>query len=729
MQPGARSRPRPHADRRGVPLPVRHSLRSRWNTAFAGLVVVMLLGGVASALLTHKLVSDYRTTAEQIEHEASDLSTLRAQVVANVVAMSVAARTAAQEDALLALNSQIRTRFEGGSSSFRTSRSRELFRQSYSMWIALHRDVDAVQGLPVAQRAVTVGRLLLSRTPPLLSTIDDLAASGRAEGRAELASNAKLEHLAYLGIFFMTLVELLLMARLGRRLSVEVLRPLTGLRTTANLLATGDLGHRAEVARHDELGDLANSLNTMAHAIAGTQRQLTRQANQDSLTGLQNRAGFYRHVAEMQARTGSRTGQQAVLFIDLDDFKNVNDRLGHAAGDELLRVVAERLREQVRPGDVVARLGGDEFAVLLDSVRDEAAAEGLATRVVAVIAEPVEILGQTVQVGASIGLSMPADDGDLDAVMGRADIAMYSAKGKGKNRVERYDAALSNAITEHHGLKADVLVAAERGELVLEYQPVFDLGSGVLRGVEALVRWQHPTRGLLPPSAFIPLAETVGAIDSIGSWVLRTAAQQMHEWQRRYVLPLLWLSVNVSMPQLEGPEFTALVRDVLRTTHLDPSTLVLEVTESVLVNPRAGGAEALEDLRRLGVRVALDDFGTGYSSVGYLRALPIDILKIDRSFVSGPGASERGRPLLEGIVALGHHLGLDVVPEGIERPEELELVRSLGCTTGQGFLLSHPVPAPSIDELLATSLPLHLDLFGPVPERPRDHEGSSALSP
>jgi diguanylate cyclase (GGDEF)-like protein len=708
---------------------VRHSLRSRWNAAFAGLVVVLLMGGLVSALLTHRLVSDYRTTAQQIEREASDLSTLRADVVASVVATSVVARTPAQKTALLALDTRIRSRFEVGGSSFRSSRSRGLFRQSFSMWTALRRDVDAASLQPVAQRAVAVGKLLLTRTPPLLSTIDALAASGRADGRAELVHNARLEHVAYLGLSLMTLVELLLMARLARRLSVEVLRPLTGLRTTANLLATGDLGQRAAVARHDELGDLANSLNTMAHAIAGSQRLLTSQAHQDSLTGLQNRAGFYGHVEQMLGRIDPRTGRQAVLFIDLDDFKTVNDLLGHAAGDALLRVVADRLRQQVRPGDVVARLGGDEFAVLLDSLPDEAAAEALANRIVAVIAEPVDFLGHVVQVGASIGLSLPTDDGDLDALMRRADIAMYSAKGKGKNRVERYDAALSNTVAEHHALKADILVAAGRGELVLDYQPVFDLDSGVLRGVEALVRWQHPIRGLLPPSAFIALAEAVGAIDSIGTWVLRTAAQQMHEWQRRYALPELWLSVNVSMPQLEGPEFTALVRDVLRTTQLDPATLVLEVTESVLVNPRAGGAEALEELRRLGVRVALDDFGSGYSSVGYLRALPIDILKIDRSFVSGPGAGERGKTLLEGIVALGHHLGLDVLPEGIERPEELALVRALGCTSGQGFLLSRPVPAPTIDELLATSLPLPLDLFGQVQQRPQDPESSGALSP
>jgi diguanylate cyclase (GGDEF)-like protein len=389
-----------------------------------------------------------------------------------------------------------------------------------------------------------------------------------------------------------------------------------------------------------------------------------------------------------------------VLFIDLDDFKNVNDLLGHAAGDDLLRVVAGRLTDVTRPGDLVARLGGDEFAVLLASVNDVGDAEAFANRVVAIIAEPVNVLGQVVQVGASVGLCMVEEDADLESVMRKADLAMYSAKGKGKNRTEWYDASLSEVLAEQQALKRDVMVAADAGELRLDYQPVYDLTTGALRGVEALVRWQHPTRGLLPPSAFISLAEAAGAIESLGSWVLRTAARQMSRWQQQFALPELWLSVNVSMPQLEGQHFTRFVQDVLRATKLHPSTLVLEVTESVLADPEGGAAGSLEALRMLGVRIALDDFGAGYSSVGYLKEFPVDILKIDRSLVSGP-ASKRGRALLEGIVAFGQHLGLDVLPEGIERSEQLALLRELGCATGQGFLLSRPVTATAIEQLLS----------------------------
>jgi EAL domain-containing protein (putative c-di-GMP-specific phosphodiesterase class I) len=293
--------------------------------------------------------------------------------------------------------------------------------------------------------------------------------------------------------------------------------------------------------------------------------------------------------------------------------------------------------------------------------------------------------------------------------MREADVAMYTAKGRGKNRVEQYDAVLDEAVVEHNELKADVAGAASRGELVLDYQPIVNLETGAFVGVEALVRWQHPTRGLLPPFAFIALAEETGAIVDIGAWVLETAARQLQSWRRQYSLSALWLSVNVSVRQLDDPGFAALVGGVLQRTGLDPASLVLEVTESVLADPAGGAAGALETLRRLKVRVALDDFGAGYSSIGYLRQLPLDILKIDRSFVSGEHANRPGDVLLDAIVGLADRLGLDVIPEGIEEHDQLARLQALGCRTGQGFLLSRPMPAAAIDQLLATP-PLALEL-------------------
>ena len=391
----------------------------------------------------------------------------------------------------------------------------------------------------------------------------------------------------------------------------------------------------------------------MAEAIAGSQRSLTVQANTDALSGLANRAAFQARLDAALARPNRRSGDQAVLFVDLDDFKDVNDTLGHAAGDELLRVVAGRLSDAVRPGDLVARLGGDEFAVLLDGLIDPGLAITVAERVVVALAEPVEIGQNWAHVGASVGLAIRQDDSTFDSLMREADVAMYAAKGKGKNRVELYDAGLDDVAVARHLLKVDLSRAVGRGELIVDYQPVVDIGTGTLVGLEALVRWQHPTRGLLPPAAFIELAEESGAIIDIGAWVLETASSQLTRWQHRYGLLDLWMSVNVSVCQLRAPGFVDEVQNVLRTTGLDPASLVLEVTESILIDPNGHAAAALAALRLTGVRVALDDFGTGYSSIGYLRQLPVDILKIDRSFVAGTDAGGPGNALLEAIVVHG----------------------------------------------------------------------------
>jgi EAL domain-containing protein (putative c-di-GMP-specific phosphodiesterase class I) len=321
-----------------------------------------------------------------------------------------------------------------------------------------------------------------------------------------------------------------------------------------------------------------------------------------------------------------------------------------------------------------------------------------------------------VQVGASVGLAMRHEHSTLDALMRDADVAMYSAKAKGKNRIEHYDADLNDLAVERQALRTELGGAVERGELVVEYQPVVDLETGQIVGFEALVRWLHASRGLLPPSAFIGLAEETGAIIGIGASVMETAARQLRQWQKRYNLPKLWMSVNVSVRQLDMSGFADDVANVLRVSGIDPTTLILEVTESVLADPGGGAAATLAALRGSRVRVALDDFGTGYSSIGYLRQLPVDILKIDRSFVSGPSA-ETGVDdvLLEAIVAMGQTLRLDVVPEGIEHLDQLVRLRAAGCTVGQGFLFSRPVPAPAIEVLLAAPIPL------PVFALPSEH--------
>jgi diguanylate cyclase (GGDEF)-like protein len=432
--------------------------------------------------------------------------------------------------------------------------------------------------------------------------------------------------------------------------------------------------------------------------------ELESRATTDPLTGLANRAAFHQSLVAMLAQPERRGTMPAVLFVDLDDFKDVNDTHGHAAGDALLCVVADRLRETVRPGDVVARLGGDEFALLLNGVPDWAAALAVAERAVATLGTPAQILGHRLHLSASVGLALAEDGCDAEALVRHADLAMYTAKGKGKNRTEAYDAALDHAVGDYHSLKADIVGAAERGELVVDYQPVVRLHTGEAIGVEALVRWQHPARGLLPPSSFIGLAEENGAIIDIGAWVLEAACRQAITWQRRHGLPEFFVSVNVSVRQLGQSGFADEVAAVLDRTGLPPGSLVLEITESVLANPSGSAAETLEVVRNSGVKVAIDDFGTGYASINYLARMPIDILKVDRSFVSGEHRGPQADSLLAAIVGLAQRLELDIIPEGIEEPDQLARLQALGCETGQGFLLHRPLAAQAIDRLLEQAL-------------------------
>ncbi|OLB65625.1 MAG: diguanylate cyclase [Actinobacteria bacterium 13_2_20CM_2_72_6] len=429
--------------------------------------------------------------------------------------------------------------------------------------------------------------------------------------------------------------------------------------------------------------------------------QLVHEAFHDSLTTLANRALFKDRVdlALRRRRTGDTT--VAVLFLDLDGFKEVNDSLGHAAGDQLLIEVALRLRASVRPEDTVARFGGDEFAVLIESVPGAGDAERIAAHIVDGLRGTFPVDNQEIHVRASIGIATAGPDAkDTDQLMRNADLAMYQAKAAGEGGFASYDPQMHAGLVERLQLEADLRRAMDAGELVLHYQPTVELTSGDLIGFEALLRWQHPVRGLIPPVEFIPLAEATGLIRPIGQWVLVEACRQAATWSVRHPDRPLTMSVNVSGRQFERADLASVVAAALAESGLPPERLCLEMTESVLMNDTEENLAQLKQLKRMGVRLAIDDFGTGYSSLSYLRRFPVDTLKIDRSFVERLSGQSEDATLARTIVQLGQSLGISTVAEGIEQYTQLLALRRMGCEIGQGYYFDRPLPAAEAGRLL-----------------------------
>lgn len=446
------------------------------------------------------------------------------------------------------------------------------------------------------------------------------------------------------------------------------------------------------------------------------------QAAHDALTGLPNRALFLDRLGQALARRQRHPSGVAVLFLDVDRFKWLNDSLGHAAGDELLVTVAGRLQTAMRGADSVARFGGDEFVVLCEGVADEAEAEQLAGRVAAALSRPIAVGGDEMTVTASIGIAYaPADGPDItpESLVRDADAAMYGAKEQGRNRHELFDAATRERVLARHETVNALRRGIGRGDLVVYYQPALDLASGRIVGVEALVRWDHPTRGVLPPAEFMALAEDTGLVVPLGSAVLVEACQQLAAWQSEGgALEGLSVSVNLAVRQLLAPELPALVEEALTDSGLDPSRLCLEITESALLEDGDSSTRALQRLKSLGVRIGVDDFGTGFSSLTYLKRFPVDVLKIDRSFVDGLGRNRQDRAIVASVVDLAHAFGLTTVAEGIETPGQLDQLRALGCEWGQGYLWSPALPPQAAGRWIADHQRLVLDAAGAAGDIP-----------
>ncbi|XAS66681.1 EAL domain-containing protein [Micrococcaceae bacterium Sec5.7] len=482
-------------------------------------------------------------------------------------------------------------------------------------------------------------------------------------------------------------------------------------------LAAGELDSRIEVSpARDEIDAVIMGTNLLAEDLqiiyqeleqrVDSRTQLLNEAHEamrqmaltDPLTGLLNRTALVTALTEAQAADGGLP--PALLLLDLDGFKGVNDSLGHSAGDQVLTMIGARIRESVRVTDTVARLGGDEFAVLIRNTTPARAA-GIGNRVLAALKRNLELENTRVRCGASMGLRMAEPGQTAEELLMEADIAMYASKADGRSKLKVFEPAMLHARQRRNQMVGELREAITGEQLVLHYQPVIELATGKIEGVEALVRWSHPTRGLIMPDDFIPIAEEIGIISVLGGWVLRTAVEQLRRWRDDpRISQELSMRINVSATDLQRLELVEEVRDALNDAALEPALLVLELTESAVIQGDELDRYTLASLRQLGVGLEIDDFGTGYSSISYLRRLPVDRVKVDRTLLTALGSDPAQPALIAAILQLIRACGLEAVWEGIETAEQAEHLRKLGCISGQGYYFSRPLPEPEFTELL-----------------------------
>ena len=531
--------------------------------------------------------------------------------------------------------------------------------------------------------------------------------------QSELSAASRKLGLLMAGITFATI--LLTVSLLMGFLKRTLIKPIQALGAAAIEIGRGNLGCSLDVHSRNELGELATAFKDMSRSLETSNERISYLAYHDHLTGLPNRLMFNEYLTHALAHAQRTGGMLALLFLDVDNFKRINDTLGHQAGDALLKEFSTRLTQCLRDqdylarsgiedgSDTVARLGGDEFTFILPSIKDPLMAGSIAQRILDVMAQSFTIEQQEMFITTSIGITtFPYDAADAETLVKFADIAMYHAKERGKNNYQYYSAEMNQAAGEKLTMENQLRKALERDELLLHYQPLIEAHSGRVVGAEALMRWQHPEFGMVPPGQFIPIAEECGLIVAMGEWALRTACAQARAWQRQG-LPELIMSVNISSHQFRRQRLDILIGEILHDTELAPALLEVELTESALMQVEAEAVEIMDAIKALGVHIALDDFGTCYSSLTYLRRFPFDRLKIDRSFVNDITTDPSDAAIIKSVIALAHGLNLSVTAEGVETEEQSEFLCQHGCDTLQGYLFARPLAPQQFAALLRDS--------------------------
>jgi diguanylate cyclase len=477
-----------------------------------------------------------------------------------------------------------------------------------------------------------------------------------------------------------------------------------------------------ELTLRRQVESLERVVEDRTRGLEAANRQLRHMATHDALTGLPNRVLLEDRLSQAIAHAARDGHSFALAAFDLDRFKVINDSFGHGTGDALLKEVASRLQGVARSIDTVVRLGGDEFVMIIDNLTHAADAEAVAQRAVAALREPLRIGEHDIHSSASVGIALyPQDGNSVESLMAHADAAMYCVKQRGRNDLQFFTAGMDAATQDRGKLESDLHQALARAQFVLHYQPKVDAQTGRLRGAEALIRWLHPERGLVPPATFIPLAEDSGLIEGIGNWVIHEACRQARAWQDQGLAPTR-VAVNLSAFQFHNGTLLEAIRRSLEEFSLDPAYLEVEITESALMSDPEESVAILRRLSEMGVLVSVDDFGTGYSSMSYLQRFPIDKLKIDRTFISEVTSSNDDASIVSAIVSLGHTLNLKVIAEGVETPEQLEFLQMLGCDQYQGYHYSKPMPAAEFAELIRR------DGSGQEPAAPAADQTMSRLS-